>query len=292
MKHSVLRTLILLSAVGLGSHALRADQSDQDKETFNQAKILMFEQKWEEAHRVFQQIIREFPRSALLPQVYFHSAHCLRLQNKPEEAVVSYDQFLKKYPAEPFISDEARQAIVELAAALFEQGKMSYKNRLVSALSDSRKEVRYLAAIRSSSLKDLQLHSLSVPVLKEIIANEKQRELVNLASISLLKIDPKALARTEPNKSSGSARISGSSEGRMFHLEIYEGDERGKPKVELAFPFGLAQLAVKALTDGAKAEIRKKGIDVDNIWEGLKKLGAKDVLTIRDGKNIIKIWIQ
>ena len=199
MKRTVLPILLLL-AVTFGSHEAQGDSSAQDKEIFNQAKILMFEQKWEEAQRVFQQLIRDFPRSALLPQVYFHSAYCLRLQNKPEEAILAYDLFLKKYPSEPFIADEARQAIVELAAALFEQGNLSYKSRLVSALSDSRKEVRYLAAIRSSSLKDSQLHTLSIPVLKEIIAKETQRELVNLASISLLKIDPKALTPSEPKK--------------------------------------------------------------------------------------------
>jgi len=62
--------------------------------------------------------------------------------------------------------------------------------------------------------------------------------------------------------------------------------------VELNIPVSLAQLAIAALDESAKAEIRKKGIDVDNIWEDLKRLGPTNILTFRDGKNLVRIWIE
>ncbi len=285
-------TLVVMSAIALGSFARSDRGAAKDQEVFNQGKIFMFEQKWEEARQVFQRMIREFPQSALLPQAYFHSAYCLRLEKKPDAALLAYEQFLQKYSKEPFLGNEARQAVVDIAAALFEQGKQTYRDRLVAALSDPRQEVRTFAALRCSSLKDRQLNALCIPVLKEIVAKEKQQDLVTRASIALLRIDPAALARPEPQKQQKTQVKQGNGSVKMFHLRIYQGGENKQPNVELDFPVSLAQLAVAALDEPTKAEMRKKGIDIDNIWESLNRMGPTNILTIRNGANIIKLWIQ
>lgn len=288
-----LRTLVLLSAFSLGPNALPAAVPAKDQEIFNQAKILMFEQKYEEARQVFQRMIRDFPQSGLLPQAYFHTAFCLRLQKKSEEAILAYDQFLQKYPKEPFLAAEAEKAVVELAASLVEQGKPAYRSRLVTALSDPAKEVRYFAAIRSSSLKDRQLNTLCVPILKEIVAKEKESEVVTSASIALLRIDPAALVQPETTKQvrrKPNQREEASV--KMLHLQIYDSGESKAPTVELNFPLSLAQLAIAALDEPTKAEIRKKGFDIDNIWQSLNRLGPTNILTIRNGPKVVKLWIQ
>jgi hypothetical protein len=77
----------------------------------------------------------------------------------------------------------------------------------------------------------------------------------------------------------------------MFHLVVYE-QGASKPVVELNIPISLAQLAITALDESAKRELRKKGFDVDNVWEDLKRLGPTNILTFRDEENTIKIWIQ
>jgi hypothetical protein len=286
------KTLVLMSVVILGPLVLAASDPAKDQDLFNQAKILMFDQKWEDARATFQRLIREFPQSAFLPQAYFHTAYCLRLQKKNEEGLLAYDQFLQKYPNEPYLAGEGRKAVVELAASLVEQGKSAYKSRLSTALADPRKEVRYFAAIRCSSLKDPQLNSMSVPILKEIVSKEKERDLVNYASIALLNVDRAALSRPESQKQAKSQSKQTTPGIKMFHLRIYEGGENTSPKVELDFPVSFAQLAINALDDSAKAEIRKKGFDIDNIWESLNRMGPTNILTIRSGPNVLKLWIQ
>jgi len=289
--------LILLSVVAQ-TPATRANSGPtKDQEVFNQAKILMFEQKWEDARQVFQRMIREFPQSNLLPQAYYHSAYCLQLQKKPEETVAAYDQFLQKYPKEPDYARQARQNIVHLSATLFEQGKTAYRSRLVSALTDPDKDVRYLAAIRAGSLKDRQLDPLCVPVLKEIVTKEKQLDLVAPATIALLRIDPAALAKPAPAKPATTrpekaAPKPGSTEGRQFHIQIFENGEQKPPSVELNFPMAFAQLAVMALDEATKVELRKNGFDIDNIWQSLNRLGPTHILTLRSGPRVVKIWIQ
>jgi tetratricopeptide (TPR) repeat protein len=279
-------------AVALGPLVLYGAVAQKDQDVFNQGKVLMFEQKWEEARQAFWRVIRDFPQSSLLPQAYFQDAYCLRLQKKHEDALLSYEQFLKKYPGEPYLAAEARQAVVDLAASLFEQGKQAYRGRLVAALKDPRKEVRYFAALRCSSLNDRDLNSQSVPILREIVAKEKQQEFVAPASIALLKIDPAALRPAELAKQAKSNAKKDNAPVKMFHLRIYQGGENTQPKVELDIPVSLAQLAVMALDEPTKAELRKKGVDIDNIWDSLNRLGPTNILTIRSGASLVKLWIK
>jgi tetratricopeptide (TPR) repeat protein len=284
--------LVLLAALMPGALLPGADSAARDQEMFNQAKIFMFEQKFDLARETFLRVIREFPKSGLLPQAYFHSAYCLRLQKKPEEALAAYEEFLLKYPAEPFLAAEARETVVDLAAGLVAQGRTAYRGRLKAALGNPDKEVRYFAAVRVSSLKDKELNAMIVPILKEIVATQKKQELVAPASLALLSIDPGALSKPEAPKQAKSAAGKGSAALLMIHLQIYEGGEKTKPTVELNLPVSFAQLAVMALDEPTKAEIRKKGIDIDNIRESLNRLGPTNILTIRTGKHIVKLWIQ
>jgi tetratricopeptide (TPR) repeat protein len=285
-------TLVLIAAFALGAISSFASAPAKDQQMLNQAKILMMEQKWEDARLTFQRLIREFPQSNLLPQAYYHSAYCLRLQKKPEEALPAYELFLQKYPNEPFLATEAGKRVVELALSLVEQGKNAYRSRLVTALKNPAKEVRYLAAIGCSHLKDRELNSLCVPILKEIMTKEKEPEFVNPASIALLRIDPAALAQPEPQKGAKSKPKPGDTQVKMFHLQIFDAGENKPATVELNFPVSLAQLAIAALDEPTKAEIRKKGFDIDNIWESLNRLSPTNILTLRNGPRVVKIWIK
>jgi len=292
MNNVASKMLVLLAVVVLGAGMLRASVATKDQDMLNQAKILMMEQKWEAARQVFQRLIREFPQSGLLPQAYFHSAYCLRLQNKPEEALPAYELFLQKFPREPFLSAEAGKAVVDLAVSFVQQGKTIYRSRLVTALASPIKEVRDFAAIRCSYLKDRELNTLCVPILKEIIAKEKQPEIVNSASIALLRIDPAALAQPAPPKQTKGAPRQTGAAVKMFYLQIFENGENKPPTVELNFPMDLAQMAILALDEPTKAELRKKGFDIENIWDSLKKLGPTNILTLRNGPKVVKLWIR
>jgi hypothetical protein len=164
---------------------------------------------------------------------------------------------------------------------------------------DERREVRYFTALRCSYLRDRSLNSMIVPILREIVQQENEREIADRARIALLRIDPKALSEPtesrkppkEPPKKDKQQRIEKRSDARMFHLVVYE-EGIAQPRVELNIPFTLAQLAVAALDESTKKEMRKKGVDVDNVWESLNRMGPADILTFRDGKNVVKIWIK
>jgi len=286
--------ILVLSAPPL-SWCVEAAAGAKDQEIFNQGKIAIFDKNWEGARAIFQRVIHEFPQSPLVPQAYYFIARCYQFQGKDKEALHAYDLFLQKYPDEPFLPGEARNAAVELSASLVEKGDPAYRNHLISSLSDPRKEVRYFAAIRCSRLKDSQIASLTAPVLRDIVRTESEGELADRARIALLRLDPKGLsaqAEAPPKPKAGKTekRQKGGDE-RMFHLVVYKAGS-SQPAVELNLPVSLAQLAIAALDESSKAELRKKGVDVDNVWESLKAVGPTNILTIRDGENMIRLWIQ
>jgi len=281
---------VLLAVLMACSLASGIAQSAREQTLFNDGKILIFDKKWPEARGVFEHVIQEYPRSPLVPQAYYYIARCFQFQGRQEEALKAYEDFLQKFPDEPFLPGEARNAVVELAASLFEKGNKAYRNQLESSLKARNRDVRYFAAIRCSQLKDRALTSTAIPVLKEIIAKETEEDLVNRARIALLRLDPAALsqkAEAPPEPKKREAK----SDSRMFHLVVHR-QGASKPIVELNIPASLAQLAISALDESAKQEMRKKGFDVDNVWEDLKRLGPTNILTFRDEENTIKIWIQ
>jgi len=287
MRRASFKPFMMALVVTAGTIILGFAQAGKDQVLFNDAKILIFDKKWDEARAVFQRVIREYPGSPIAPQAQYYIARCYQFQGRQEDALQQYESFLKLYPNEPFLPAEAKNAIVELAASLHEKGNQAYRGRLVSSLGDPDRAVRYFAAIRCSQLKDRYLASMSVPVLREIVKKESEQDLVDRARIALLRLEPTALPPPEPEAKKRDAR----SDTKIFHLMVYR---RGvsEPVVELNIPVSLAQMAVAALDESAKREMRKRGIDVDNIWEELKRLGPTNILTFRDGENLIKLWIQ
>jgi tetratricopeptide (TPR) repeat protein len=263
---------------------LAAEEAARDQDLLNEGKVLMIDRKCDEARTVFQRVIQEFPRSRLVSQAYYFTARCLQLQGKEVEALLAYEQFLEKYPNEPYFPDESRNAVVELAASLHEKGKTDYKNRVVSGLSSAKKEVRYFSAIRSSYLNDAKITGMAIPILREIIQKETERDLVDRARIALLRLEPNGVqqqAEAPANRQTA----------KMFHILIQKSGAK-EPTVELNLPLGLAQLAIMALDDSKKEELRRKGFDVDNIWNALQRLGPTNILTFRDGNDLVKIWIE
>jgi hypothetical protein len=58
-------------------------------------------------------------------------------------------------------------------------------------------------------------------------------------------------------------------------------------------PVALAELVFKSLPDEARQQLRSKGVDADNFWDRLKKLGPTEIIDIRgeDGEKI-QIWME
>ncbi len=127
-----------------------------------------------------------------------------------------------------------------------------------------------------------------MPVLKEILAQEKDEDLVERAKLALLRVDPAAL--TQATASPAPRRPA--RQATWIRVRIYEkGSSRASVSINL--PVGLAELLFKSLPDDARAELRRKGYDAGSFWERLKQTGPADILTIEgDAGQRVQVWIE
>ena len=148
--------------------------------------------------------------------------------------------------------------------------------------------MRYFAALQVATLGPEQCKA-AVPVLKEILANEKDDDLVDRSKLALLRCDRSALPPPAPVPPRPPASGKPAS---WVHIRIYE-KGLSKPNVAINLPVALADLVFKALPDSAVEDLRKEGYDARRFWEALKKTGPAEILTVegKDGERI-QVWLE
>jgi hypothetical protein len=279
--------------------ALAAPASAQtDAEKLKTAKSLSFDKKHAQARALWLEIKKAGGPDAELAAMWV--ARSSDGLGEHDRALQEYTEYLSRRPADVDLAEEARTSRVRLATKLYEAGKRQHLPIVKDALTDKSKTVRYYAAFQLASL-GAEVGQPAVPVLKRIIAEEKDDDLVERAKLRLLKVDPDALAPATPARATTpsprpSARPLPAPPavrvGNFLRLHIFERG-RSEPKVQINVPIALADLAFKSLPDEAKRDLRRKGYDADNFWEQLKRLGPLEILEIvgDDGERI-KIWIE
>lgn len=275
----------------LAGAAFAAAQADAER--LKTAKSLSFDKKYAEARTLWLQIKKAGGADAELASLWV--ARCSDGLGEHERALAEYSEYLARRPSDADMAEEARTSRIRLATKLYEAGKRQHLPLLKEALSDGSKTVRYFAAFQLASLGP-GVGQPAVPVLKKIIAEEKDDDLVERAKLRLLKVDPQALApATTPRPRASASPAPGPASARaasFVRVRIFERG-RSEAKVSINVPIALADLVFKSLPDDAKRDLRLKGYDADNFWERLKHLGPMEILEIvgDDGERI-KIWIE
>ncbi|MEW5900862.1 MAG: hypothetical protein AB1715_05310, partial [Acidobacteriota bacterium] len=177
--------------------------------------------------------------------------------------------------------EEAETSIIELAYELYSKGEKDYRTKIEERLDNPNRIIRYYAAIKLSLIKD-KAAARAIPVLKEIIAQERDPDLRDRARIALLRVSPDALKDVEDK----------AEEGRALVLKIRVIDRRSREtKLLINIPWALADLALQALGEKERASLRQKGYDLDNLVDQLTKFKGS-IIEIEDEDAVIKIWID
>ena len=164
---------------------------------------------------------------------------------------------------------------------------------LKEALQDPSKTVRYYAAFQAAGL-GAPVGLAALPVLKQIVAQEKDDDLVDRARLYILKLDPGALASDKPAPAAGAGPppTANAKPATWIRVRVYEKGQ-SKPKVSVNVPVALAEILFDSLPPDAKGELKRKGYDSDNFWPRVKALGPTEVIDIEgdDGERI-KVWLE
>jgi len=277
--------LIIIILAGLVCVRAAAQESSDEK-LFQEAKLLFFDEKWEDAQEKFEDLLDDYPKSSLVPQATFYRAECLaRRKGHEEEAVEVYKDYLSAKRRNDSLSEEAESSIIDLAYELYKDDQEEYLDEIEQRLESPNRVIRYYAAFKLSLVKDKQIAVQAIPVLERIIVEEGDKDLKDRAKIALLRISPDALKNIENQDEGGRAKA-------LRITVVVEGQQ--EPVFSLNIPWALADLAFQAIPEKDKAALRAEGYDLDKIVHQLTRIRG-NIIEIRsreDRTRVIKIWIE
>ena len=258
-----------------------------DAEQLRAAKALFFDRQYAEARAAWE-AVHASGRGPDAQAALYWMARCSERLGENERALAGYGEYLAGRPADRALVEEAKTSRVAVAVKLAKAGRSQHVGIARDALGDPSSVVRYFAALQVASLGP-EAGKPAIPVLKEILAREKDQDLVERAKLALLRLDRNALAQaaSDPPRTNGKARTAG-----WVRVRIYE-KGAARPKVAINVPVALADLVFKSLPDDAIADLKREGYDARTFWEALKKTGPAEILTIEgeDGGRI-QVWIE
>jgi hypothetical protein len=278
--------VLIFIAAGLGAlgQTIQTAQT-ADEKSFQEIKLLVFDEKWIEAQSRLEDFLARHPQSSYYSQALYYRSKCLEEQEgKEREALSSYKEYLRLKDRNKNLAEDAEVSVIDLAMKLYDEGDKGFVREVEDRISSPNKVVRYFAAVQLSYVKEKRIADKSVPVLKQIIEEEKNTERRDRARIALLRVSPEALAGIEEKRDEKKVRM----------LKIVVMDDRTKKiEFELNIPWALADLALAAIPEEEKATMRMKGYDINKILKELQSVKGR-ILEINDAKEgkTIKIWIE
>jgi tetratricopeptide (TPR) repeat protein len=257
-------------------------RGQSDQELFQEAKIMIFDNEWENAQEKLEELLEEYPESPLYSQALFYLGRTLENQKGEEkEAIDVFKKYVLRRDSSTVLIPEAETSIINLAFVLYEKGRTSYLKEIKTRLYRPDEVVRYYAAIRLSYVKDKEEASHAIPVLKEILEEGRDQELKDMARIALLRIDPDYFQEYEEKRD----------ERRLMLLKFRVVSKKtGAETFSISIPWALADLALANIPEDAKADLRNEGYDLDRILKEVVQGGK--IIEISTTDAVIKIWIE
>jgi hypothetical protein len=274
--------IILLAAAAVGAAA----QEPPDERLFQEAKTLFFDERWEDAQEMFEDLLDDYPKSPLVSQATFYKAECLaRRKGHDEEALEAYKDYLSTRGRNDSLSEQAETSIIDLAYELYKDDEEGYLDEIERRLESPDRVIRYYSAFKLSLVKDKEVAVQAIPVLERIIVEEEDQDLRDRAKIALLRISPDSLRHVEDREGRGRAKA--------LRISVVVQGQR-EPVFSLNIPWALADLALQAIPEKDKAALRAEGYDLDRIVRDLTRIKGNiiEIIPKDDRTRAIRIWIE
>lgn len=260
--------------------------TQKDERLFREAKILIFDEEWDEALDKLEELLKDYSDSSFYATSLFYKATCLKeIGGNESEAIQAYKKYLQINGENESLSEEAETSIIDLALLLFKKGRTVYLREAEDRLLSESDVIRYYAAFELSYIADKNIAVRAVPILQRILQEEKDVRLRDRAKIALLRIDPEILKDLEEE---GPPKFN----VRVLKFSVHKIGEK-KPDFFISIPWSLADLIFSIIPEQSRKSMKSQGFDIDHIIADLTKLKGK-VFEIRDDEEgiVIKIWLE
>jgi len=276
--------------------ALTAQQTEE--ELLRQIKTDVFEEKWDSVLSGCDDLITNYPKSGSLSRTMYYKAKALQhMKGREEEAIAAYGAFIDKFPDEALLLEDAKISRMGLAKSLWLKGRKDY----ITILMDGLQEKGYLqvyAAIQISHVSNRPASARALPVLQKCSKDEADAEVRNECTLAILRIDPNAvpqMAPAPPSPAPPPPPAPPGGEPKLIRLEVRD-KKTDKITVAVNLPIAFAEALLSSLNEFDQGvvmdELKKRQIDINNIWKSLRTLGRQTLVQIETDDNYIKIWLE
>jgi len=266
-----------------------------EEELFRQIKVDVFDQDWPDVLKRCDELLARFPGSPAVPQATFYRARALsRLPGRETEGSAAFRQFIVRHPSERLLVEEAWSSILSLDCDPRRPAGPACAATLQEGLASPSAFVSTLSAIRAADARDPQIQRRALPVLKRALSTQGDPDIVNEILIALLKIDPKEVPQTPPPRA-GQATVPAGKTPTLIRMTVFNKQEK-RYDVKVNLPVAFARMLIDSLELDQKAELkaeaRKQGVDLDDIFEAIQKSGAGHFLDVDTPESRVEIWIE
>ena len=270
-------------------------ESTAEDEIIRQIKSDVFDEKWDSVLGDCDKLIANFPSSPALPRTMYYRAKALQhFSGREEEALAAYTVLIDRFPNETLLREDALISRMSLAKSLWIRGKKDTISILLKGLEE-KGYPRIYAAVQISHLDNRPARSRAIPVLQECSRAEKDAEVRNECTLAILRIDPAAVPTPPAPPPSTSPERPTTGEPKLIRLEV-RAKATNKVTVAVNLPIAFAEALLSSLSEfdsGQIAEeLKKRQIDINNVWKSLKTLGPQTLLQIETEDSNIRIWLE
>lgn len=298
------RRRLAAAGLALSGFVLLAGATRSEEEVLRQVKVDVFDQKWQEVLRGCEELLDRHPTGPSGAQVAFYRARALsRIPGREAEGLQAFRQFVGRFPEEKVLTEEAWAAIFALACDPGHSARPDCAATLARGLEDRSTYISTLAAIRASDVQDDPVRRKAMVRLKAAYAVQTDPEIRNQILLAILKIDPRQVPGTEasrPDRRPAAGPAPGAAAGArqgpsLIRMTVFDKKEK-RFHVKVNLPVGFARALLDALGEEEKQDLRreaqKEGVDLDDIFEAIRKSGAGKLLEVDDEESHIEIWIE
>jgi len=167
-------------------NASLAQDPDDIRDAYQEAKMKRSDQKWSEAISLFDEFLEKYSGSKYEDDSIFWMAYCLKkLPEKRQESFDVFSRLVNNHPNSTWV-DDAQIHQIDLAEQFVLEGREVYKNYLYEQMRDNQEEIQFKAAIALGRIGDRK----ALPVLEKMKDNENYGSLAQdlIAAISTEKI--------------------------------------------------------------------------------------------------------
>jgi len=262
-----------------------------------QLKVDVFDESWTAVLKDCDELLSRFPSSPDREQAAFYRTKALSmLPGREAEAIGALRSFLRSHPDDRVLVEEAWSSLFTIACAPGRGAAEECRKALGEGLENPSPFVSTLAAIRVAGMDAASLRRRALPLLKKAYESQTDSDIRNEILIAILKIDPDEVPAPNGSSSGGPPRKPGQENAPEFIRMSVFNKEEGRFEVKVQFPVAFARMLIDSLgqqhREDLKREAQRQGMDLDQIFEAIRRSSKGRLLEVDTEDSRIEIWIE